>query len=92
MIEINSSDVRSGQALRKAIQETTQSHSNLAMAKKKGGSNGVNLGKIDEEGSGVESDDDGFEYEDDSVAESHSLAVILLDEGEPNIYCRMRVS
>lgn len=85
MIEINSSDLRSGQALRKAIQETTQSHSNLAMAKKKGGGNGANLGKIDEEGSGVDSDDDGFEYEDDSVAESHPLAVILLDEGEPNI-------
>ncbi|EJK76995.1 hypothetical protein THAOC_01202 [Thalassiosira oceanica] len=85
VIEINSSDLRSGQALRKAIQETTQSHSNLAMAKKKGGGNGANLGKIDEEGSGVDSDDDGFEYEDDSVAESHPLAVILLDEGEPNI-------
>ena len=82
---MNSSDVRSGQALRKAIQETTQSHSNLAMAKKKGGGNSANLCKIDEEGSGVDSDDDGFENEDDSLAESHSLAVILLDEGEPYI-------
>ncbi len=90
VIEINSSEQRSGVALKRAIQETTQSHSNLAMSRKRQGlgkgdndffGNNANAGTFADE---LDEDSDRW-YEssdEESVKESHSLAVIMIDEGE----------
>mmetsp|Transcript_11779 Transcript_11779/g.25072 ORF Transcript_11779/g.25072 Transcript_11779/m.25072 type:complete len:1591 (-) Transcript_11779:61-4833(-) len=71
VIELNSSEARSGMALKRAIQETTLSHSSLAMSKKKKASKKkkhVNLfGKnVEEEQVDDENDEDDREEEDDS--------------------------
>jgi hypothetical protein len=92
VIEINSSEQRSGAALKRAIQETTQSHSNLAISSKK--RQGLGKGDNDVFGSNAnagtvadefdEDSDRWYESSDDeeSVKESHSLTIILIDEGE----------
>lgn len=90
VIEINSSEQRSGPALKRAIQETTQSHSNLAMSKKRRGlgkgdndffGNNANAGTAADEFD--EDSDRWYESSDEeSVQESHSLTIILIDEGE----------
>ena len=88
VIEINSSAVRSGSALKKAIQETTQSHSNLAMSKKKKTGGGGGNALFGKKTAVEESDDENGRFfdessdEEESVRESHSLTVILIDEGE----------
>ncbi|KAL7552235.1 hypothetical protein ACHAWF_015467 [Thalassiosira exigua] len=89
VIEINSSEARGGAALKRAIQETTRSHSSLAVTRKKAnglfgkGSGADNEGEEDSE----ESDEDGdscseSESDEESVKESHSLTIILIDEGK----------
>ncbi len=90
VIEINSSEQRSGAALKRAIQETTQSHSNLAMSRKRQGlgkgyndffGNNADAGTATDE---LDEDSDRW-YEssdEESVKESHSLTIIMIDEGE----------
>jgi len=83
VIEINTSEQRSGQALKRAVQETTQSHSSLAMSKRKQGVTGLfDNGKSDL----ADSDSDRWDSDsDDEVKEDgHSLTIILIDEGEFN--------
>ena len=89
VIEINSSEQRSGAALKRAIQETTQSHSSLAMSKKKkdqgkkGRPNGYfGNNKAAEDSEDSEDSDSFCSSDEESVRESHSLTVILIDEGE----------
>jgi hypothetical protein len=93
VIEINSSEQRSGAALKRAIQETTQSHSSLAMSRKKqqngmgmGGIFGSNVSGIeknyDEDMAIDEHSDICFDSDEESAEESHSLTIILIDEGE----------
>ena len=78
--------------MKRAIQETTQSHSNLAISSKK--RQGLGKGDNDFFGSNAnagtvadefdEDSDRWYESSDDeeSVKESHSLTIILIDEGE----------
>eukprot|EP00579_Thalassiosira_antarctica_P012025 CAMPEP_0201922538 /NCGR_PEP_ID=MMETSP0903-20130614/10548_1 /ASSEMBLY_ACC=CAM_ASM_000552 /TAXON_ID=420261 /ORGANISM="Thalassiosira antarctica, Strain CCMP982" /LENGTH=1589 /DNA_ID=CAMNT_0048459697 /DNA_START=141 /DNA_END=4910 /DNA_ORIENTATION=+ len=102
VIELNSSEQRSGAALKRAIQETTQSHSSLAISKKKrygkkkkvannnfSGNNTADEAADDDEadaedGGGDEDSDDSCcfdsESDEESIRESHSLTVILIDE------------
>ena len=89
VIEINSSEQRSGAALKRAIQETTQSHSSLAMSKKKKvGKKGTNTffggngngATADDSEDDLEDSDSCFESDEESVKESHSLTIILIDE------------
>ena len=93
VIEINSSEQRSGAALKRAIQETTQSHSSLAMSRKKqqhgkgtGGLFGSNASGIENNyNEGLEIDEHSdicFDSDEESAKESHSLTIILIDEGE----------
>jgi len=84
VIEINSSEQRSGAALKRAIQETTQSHSSLAMSKKKTQSEKGGGGFFGNEDTtnDLEDSDDYFDSDEESVRESHSLTIILIDEGE----------
>ncbi len=76
VIEINSSEQRSGAALKRAIQETTQSHSSLAMSKKK-----QQQGNYDKNMEIDEHSDNCFESDEESAKECHSLTIILIDEG-----------
>jgi len=83
VIEINSSEQRSGAALKRAIQETTQSHSSLAMSKKKTQSEkGGGFFGNEDTTNDLEDSDDYFDSDEESVRESHSLTIILIDEGE----------
>lgn len=96
VIEINSSEQRSGTSLKRAIQETTQSHSSLAKSKKKPqqGNKGVGglFGGIitcadNDEGQEMEIYDDSASYYDsdeESVRDksSQSLTIILIDEAD----------
>ena len=84
VIEINSSEQRSGAALKRAIQETTQSHSSLAMSKKKTQSEkgGGSFFGNEDMTNDLEDSDDYFDSDEESVRESHSLTIILIDEGE----------
>jgi len=67
LIEINTTMERGGKALKAAIEESTQSHSNFALLKRGN----------DPDAAGVLKEDD----EDESSAPS--VAVILIDEGKP---------
>ena len=75
-MEINSGEVRGGGVLKKRVLESTQSHSSVALMKKREQSAGLlkSVGKakefFDEESSS------------DEEEESSSLTVILIDEGE----------
>jgi hypothetical protein len=94
VIEINTSEQRSGTALKRAIQETTQSHSSLAKTKKKQGNKGVGglfggmitCADNENDEQGMEIYDDSASYydsdEEESVKEesSQSLTIILIDE------------
>jgi hypothetical protein len=81
VIEINTTEQRSGQALKRAVQETTQSHSSLAMSKRKPGATGFfDNGRgdlVDSESDRWDSDSD-----DEAKEDGHSLTIILIDEGE----------
>ena len=91
VIELNSSEQRSGAALKRAIQETTLSHSSLAVSKKK--QQCMSTGRFfARNASGIENnyeddiEDDAkvsyLESDEESEMESHSLSIILIDEGE----------
>jgi hypothetical protein len=76
VIEINTAEQRSGQALKRAVQETTQSHSSLAMSKRKGGLFDNNADDL------CDSDSDSYASDsDESKEDGHSLTIILIDEG-----------
>jgi hypothetical protein len=83
VIEINTAEQRSGQALKRAVQETTQSHSSLAMSKRKQGATGFfdnDTGDlVDSESDSCSSDSD-----DEGKEDGHSLTIILIDEGKCN--------
>ena len=83
VIEINTAEQRSGQALKRAVQETTQSHSSLAMSKRKQGAPGFfDNGNADDL---VDSDSDRCDSDsDESKEDGHSLTIILIDEGKFN--------
>ena len=93
VIEINTSEQRSGAALKRAIQETTQSHSSLAVSRKKQ-QHGKGTGDLFvSNASGIENNynedmeidehsDICFDSDEESAKESHSLTIILIDEGE----------
>lgn len=100
VVELNSAEPRSGAALKRAIGETTQSHSSLAVSKKRkkkrDGKSGIfgesareAVGEEDSDAAedGEEEDSDGsccsdIEGVEESAKESHSLTVILIDEGK----------
>eukprot|EP00984_Skeletonema_dohrnii_P014095 scaffold5891_cov116-Skeletonema_dohrnii-CCMP3373.AAC.5 len=79
VIEINTAEQRSGQALKRAVQETTQSHSSLAMSKRKQGAPGFfdnsSTDLVDSDSDRCNSDSD-----DESKEDGHSLTIILIDE------------
>ena len=88
LVEINTTEKRGGSALKRAIEECTQSHSSLALLKR--GTNPAfrSFGAQAEESSldvlsdsvdESESDDDGAEKKD--VGDRGRLAIILIDEG-----------
>ena len=78
IMEINSSEIRGGGMLKKRVLESTQSHSSVAMMKKREQTLGI-LGKP------VAKEKEFFDEESESSdeeEESSSLTVILIDEGE----------
>lgn len=83
VIEINTAEQRSGQALKRAVQETTQSHSSLAMSKRKQGATGFFESSTDDL---VDSDSDRYDSDsdEDEKQDGHSLTIILIDEGKFN--------
>lgn len=90
VIEINTAEQRSGQALKKAVQETTQSHSSLAMSKRKQVTTGFFEKTTDDL---VDCDNDRYDSEsdDEPKEDGHSLTIILIDEGEFNcVLCSFR--
>ena len=70
--------------MKRAIQETTQSHSSLAMSKKKTQNEKEGGGFFGNEDTtnDLEDSDDYFDSDEESVRESQSLTIILIDEGE----------
>ena len=72
VIEINTSEQRSGQALKRAVQETTQSHSSLAISKRKAGPFVNNADDLA---------DSECDSDEESKEDGHSLTIILIDEG-----------
>ncbi len=83
VIEINTAEQRSGQALKRAVQETTQSHSSLAMSKRKQGATGF-FENITDDLEDSDSDRYDSDSDDESKENGHSLTIILIDEGEFN--------
>eukprot|EP00986_Skeletonema_menzelii_P002312 scaffold627_cov144-Skeletonema_menzelii.AAC.21 len=79
VIEINTAEQRSGQALKRAVQETTQSHSSLAISKRKQDATGFfDNGKDDLVDSDTDRSD--CDSDDESKEDGHSLTIILIDE------------
>ena len=93
IIEINTSEQRGGQALKRAVQETTQSHSSLAVSRRKQAATGFFGNGADNDDDLVDSESDSDRYDSDAEHEEkedgHSLTIILIDEGEIN---RVRLS
>ena len=77
VMEINSGEVRGGGVLKRRVLESTQSHSSVALMKKREQNVSSLLGKVPKE---KEFFDD--ETSSDEEEESSSLTVILIDEGD----------
>ena len=81
LVEINTSERRGGAALKRAIEECTQSHSSLALLKRGGGGSRMSGCPEDED---PRDSADSTDESDNSGAtnERGRLAAILIDEGE----------
>jgi len=76
LLEINTTEKRGGSALKRAIEECTQSHSSLALLKR--GGSAMALGEVGDGDDGDFTDND--EGDEDNVDRGR-LAIILIDEG-----------
>ena len=93
LLEINTTEKRGGSALKRAIEECTQSHSSLALLKRGGSATALGeVGAVSESNCsadlgnlcGEADGDDGFSDKDDDDEDSVDrgrLAIILIDEG-----------
>ena len=93
LLEINTTEKRGGSALKRAIEECTQSHSSLALLKRSGSATALGeVGAVSESNCsadlgnlcGEADGDDGFSDKDDNDEDNVDrgrLAIILIDEG-----------
>uniref|UniRef100_A0A7S1ZDJ0 AAA+ ATPase domain-containing protein n=1 Tax=Ditylum brightwellii TaxID=49249 RepID=A0A7S1ZDJ0_9STRA len=86
-LEINTTEKRGGQALKRAIQESTQSHSSVALLKRENSTFSADDGGVNNDTDRC--DHDGYEDEDESEDDGEkgcgrrkgsSLALVLIDE------------